>query len=123
MSDVEEAWEVADVVEKGEGEKHLDGDDTDKIPNWDLLCSEEGLAKISKKTRDKLERVRKVVVDKFGFKSEEEGNVTLRDAAVSSLSSCIRFPSPYKCLLLLFDGSRYLYSCSCFCWSWYHYMF
>lgn len=98
MSYVEEAWEVVD----DEGGKHLDGDDTDKIPNWDLLCSDEGLAKISKKTRAKLERVRKVVVDKFGFKPEEEGNVTLRDAAVSPISSFslrLRHHS-YKCLLL-----------------------
>jgi len=82
MSDVEEAWELVEE-EKGDPEKaeahHLDGDDTDKIPNWDLLGSEAGLAKLNKKTKDKLERVRGVVVNKFGFTDKD---VSLRDAAI-----------------------------------------
>ncbi|KAK7471056.1 hypothetical protein VKT23_002471 [Stygiomarasmius scandens] len=66
MSDVEEAWEGGD------------GHDEDLIPQFEKLGKEENLD-AKPEFKKKLERVRKVVVDKLKY---EDGDVSLRDAAI-----------------------------------------
>ncbi|KAJ3802687.1 hypothetical protein GGU11DRAFT_764630 [Lentinula aff. detonsa] len=104
MSEVEEAWEmrvtVGPTVAKdvdgagnineigaeprsfpGEiGENLLwDGDDHDILPRWDILSTPEGLASLNPKVKEKLERVRKVLVNRLEY---ADGDVELRDAAI-----------------------------------------
>ncbi|KAF5393911.1 hypothetical protein D9757_000352 [Collybiopsis confluens] len=95
MSEVEEAWELISGLEKTKaspdgsdesseekeaGENDAwDGDDRDILPRWEQLGSKEGLAKLNQKTRDKLERVRRVVVSRLAY---EDDDVSLRDAAI-----------------------------------------
>lgn len=78
MSAVEEAWEGPDargVVAAGPG------DDVPRFQDFDAEKLTPGCA-------ERLERIRKVVVEKLGYKAEE---VSLRDAAVRVLQlSCSR---------------------------------